>query len=81
MAISFAGIAFAQNSFRINGKIDKMPAGSEVALINTEVQDGGKICSANIVNGTFTLKGQYKRPQLCEMRFYTPFKDKKGQHN
>lgn len=78
LAILFSGVAFAQNSFRINGKIDKMPAGSKVTLVNTEIQEGGKIVDADIVNGLFTLKGQYQRPRLCEMRFYTPFKDKKG---
>lgn len=78
-AILLSGVAFSQNTFRINGKVDKMPVGAVANLLNIENPNGEKLASAKIVNGRFTLTGAYKRPRLCKLSFSIPGKKDKAQ--
>ncbi len=78
MAILLSGVAFSQNTFRINGKIDNMKPGAEVVLLNKENLDANKLASCKITNGTFVLQGEYKHPVLCSMKFFVPSSKKKG---
>lgn len=64
----------AQSVFSISGNIPGMPDSSEVVLMMTEGMNPKKLAASEIKDGRFTLTGEYKNPQLCEMKFYVPGK-------
>lgn len=78
LALLFSGMAFAQKTFRVSGKIVGLKDGSRVSLINAEKETGSSLASTPTRNGAFVLTGAYQRPTVCLLRVSTPNEKKKG---
>lgn len=71
--------AGAQHAYRISGSIPGMPDSSKVVLVSEDGYQPKELTSADISNGMFVLTGEYRKPELCKMKFYVP--GKKGPYN
>lgn len=67
----------AQATFSITGNIPNMPDSSEVVLVSEDGYEPKKLVSSEIKDGSFVLTGNYRKPEMCKMKFYVPGKKQK----